>query len=342
MRKNLAVSAVSVILILTFVLTLVTMMTDAFVSFSTSISGKNFLPTTATSYTLAQLTSSELTENAGVAVPGIGKSNLSINTNTDSWYTDISRDAKPGQVVENVAGFSLYNGLPWAADSNTYLYQIRNAYDDIYELYDKAGISYKKVSTAQVVNSKYGKTSYYTIDDVKCVPICTSPAMICKRYFKDYSMLQSSAPGDSKSKNGSYKLAIVLSPKSADIGDSSQYLYLPASKVDAKAHTFYGGVVQTNVALRNPTTVEISLNWDGKVDKGTAKYFDISSYNEASSMLRDIEKEIESSRLVNFNMGSWAGSYLETYNWPSDLLNLVNSSASKYNIVGVVVWGDSL
>ena len=59
-------------------------------------------------------------------------------------------------------------------------------------------------------------------------------------------------------------------------------------------------------------------------------------------MLRDIEKEIESSRLVNFNKGSWAGSYLETYNWPSDLLNLVNSSASKYNIVGVVVWGDSL
>lgn len=342
MRKNLAVSAVLAILILAALLTTVTMLTDAFISFSDSISSQNFLPTTATSYTLAQLTSSELDSTTGIAVPGVGRSNLNIDMNTDSWYSDIAKGIQPGNVVETVAGFSIYDGLPWESDGSTYLYQIRNAYDDIYSLYDSVGISYKSVNTSQVTNSDYGKSTFYTIDDVKCVPICTSPAMICKRYFKDYSMLQSSAPGDSSSKNGSYKLAIVLSPKSADIKDSSQYRYLPASKVDAKAHTFYGGVVQTNVALRNPTTVEISLNWDGKVEKGTAKYFDISGYTEVAPMLRALEDEIESSRLVNFNLGSWAGSYLETYKWPQDLINLVNSSAAKYNIIGVVVWGDTL
>lgn len=255
--------------------------------------------------------------------------------NSTGWYEDIPQGTPSGNTTGvTFDGVSLYKGLPWPADDSTYIYYQYKAKEDIYNLFNQCGIN-KTDTGRSVVNSPVSSVPVTSdVDGVKSLNVGTVPAAIDRDYFPTKAFSQANGGADSGAVNYQLKFAIVLVPEGADKSDKESYFYLPASKVDAKAHTFFGGVVQTNVKVIDDHTIQISKDWSG-----TKNYQDVTL--DSSRTLRDVLDELNNKlipqyRTVDYDMGVWYSNDLETYNLSQDT---VSALSDNYDIVGIVYWG---
>lgn len=265
---------------------------------------------------------------------------LDIELNTDGWYTTVGNTDASTSSTQIVGKFRLYDGLPWDADDTTYIYNQAKAKSEIMSLMESAGVVFSQARNS-IINSSLGSgyaiaswpvmdgSAYLTIDGVDCVPICISPAMVDKTYFAEKATKFSTATAITA---GTLKIAIIVVPKDTDKEDTSLWKYIPATNADAKAHTWYGGVIQTNVKVVNESTVQISKDWSGQKQFVN---FDLGSNYDPIEAIKRVEAEIPKVRKVNFTMGSWGKNDLETYN----LSAAAKSALSNFDIVGMVVWG---
>ena len=258
---------------------------------------------------------------------------------SDGWYADVPSDTKKGTVAGKIDYLDYYNGLPWDADDSVYMYYQHRAKNDIYDILATGGIKRTSFSS-NVVNTN--DTSLpgqgWVLDGVTCLGVAVSPACINRQYyparcFKSCKGLDS----DDKVKNGTYKMAVVLVKKGEDLEDSSKFLYLPATRADAKAHTFYGGVTQTNIKVVAENKVQVSTDNSGQKNYKEVTIDPKDSLADTLEMLNDT---LHTYRIVDgLDMGIWGNNNLETYNLKKEVRNQLNLD---YDVVGFVVWGSSL
>ena len=253
----------------------------------------------------------------------------------DGWYTDIPADTKAGSKKKSVGIFDFYSGLPWKADSHTYFFNFPKAKEDIAEIFRKAGDEPSSSSSMFVNSAVGGVPTTHDVDGKNCVVICVQPTFIDRSYVPDHAMLAGCV--DDATHNYKYKIAMVFVPKGEDVTNEKKFLYVPATRGDAKAHTFYGGVVQTNCKLAD-SVVEASINNSGSshVD------IPISPDDDPVKILKQCQQAFVSSGAqssLGIHISAWFNNWFEVYNMSSSTLSEV---ANSYDVAGVVIWGDSL
>lgn len=276
---------------------------------------------------------------------GNGNSELNLELSGDSWYTDIRDVTASTSYTEFGGGYRLYDGLPWDAESNTYFYNQKKAKDDIYELFAQAGVE-RSASSGQIVNSSADSSTYSQtlpknsdnslydeVDGMMCLPIGVTPAMVTRNYFEEKSREVSST--FTYSDLGTLKLAVVVTEKGNDVNDQSKWKYVPATNLDSKAHTWFGGVVQTNVKVISPTQIQVSRNWSGTAASMQHNVTLQEGYDIVETIRKVNNEIIPSVRTVNFHMGTWGNNELESYGLSSNTINFMK----QFEVVGIVVWG---
>lgn len=250
--------------------------------------------------------------------------------NPSGWYADIAYSSGTGSVVgtlDSSGGVKIYDGLPWAPTANTYIYYQYKAKDDIYDLYSKAGIS-RGTGSSKVVNSSVsGYATTATLEGVTSLAVGVTPAMLDRTYYPNMCNVSNAASGDSSVTRYNLRLACVVVPSGASKSDPSNYLYIPCTKVDAKGHTWYGGVVQTNVKVTSDHTLHIATNNSGSA----YQEYTISDSKGVTSLLTEVNAIMNS---AGKDMGAWAKNDIETYNLNSATV----TALSKYDVVGWVVY----
>lgn len=294
--------------------------------------------------------------------PGDGTPSSSIvnsfvgGGSTDSWYSDIAEGTKAGNRTDEVfikstnssdpdkfPDIHIYDGLPWDADGNTYFWNIRKARDDIWELYGAAGIekntakgATSKFMTSTVTHAKAPKEVTYDgqyaalVDGVYAVGVGVYPAM-WKKYYPDLARQVTHL--DSSGDLWKYKIAIVVVDSGADMDVQGNWKYVPATRLSAKVHTFYGGVQQTNVKMEGGYAVAASTSsgWTGNYQ--TVRPADYGDDRESViRMIRDTQA------YAARNWGDWWGNWGETYNISKDNMNRIELN---YDIVGYIIYGDT-
>ena len=269
-------------------------------------------------------------------IPGVPDGMPSGMTgNSAGWYEDITAGSPAGKQSGNIGPYQLYNGLPWDADDNTYIYYQYKAKDAIYSMYQNYGLEVAGLSSVVINSPVSGFPTTVDLDGVTCMGICSYPAMMDRNYFTSLCFKQGAGTGDDKSINYKVRIATVLVPKGGDKTDTSTYLYLPCTKMDAKAHTFYGGVAQTNVKVLSENLVEVSHDWKG-VKNSPKTQVQVDPSADLGETLRQLDTiERNNSAVGTMFMGMWANNCLETYNLTSDV---VSQLSHDYDVVGFVVW----
>ena len=289
-------------------------------------------------------------------MPSIGD-----DVSIDGWYTDLGNQPK-GNVVETLLcatnhNVNVYRGLPWSTSGNAYFYDVVTAQGEISKNFKNAGVTFKNSSViVNTANSGVAKERFYhtgrKIDGENVWGIGVTAPMLQRDYVDTDLFNSTAAKGDSSGKNWTYKLAVVLVLKGQDRTNMSNWYTIPASKIDAKVHTFPYGTFQTNVKLLGNRKAQISTNWSGT--DGHWVNLDIpSSYNATQAIkylndyiigdttIQGLRREFDGKDATkfpgekNFTMGSWGNHYLETYNTNSTFINHIKS---KYDIVGYIVY----
>ena len=249
------------------------------------------------------------------------------------WYEDIASGIKKASVVGSLGRFELYDGLPWDPDSGCYAYYAYKAKNDIYDIFSKAGIN-RASGSSTVINSNGAKlpANGGVIDGVSCMGVSTFPAMLDRGYFPDLTFKQAQARGDSSAGKGITQLAVILVPKGVSLSSTKDYLFLPAIKQDAKAHTFYGGVAQTNITVLSENKVQLCYNWDGSPTETVS----VDPNDDLSKTLKMLNDKLVANRVVpNLSMGVFGNNDIETYWLDSASAKELNNN---YTVVGFVVW----
>lgn len=192
---------------------------------------------------------------------------------TAGWYSDIAAGTAKGSATNEIFVLStrstdkekfpdiyVYDGLPWEPDSNTYFFDLRKAREDVWKLYEKTGVSKGMLSSMVMTgtvnpsmpdNSQLSEIDYEgqysaTINNIPTLGVGVWPAM-WKNYYPEYAM--KTIEMDGITANWTYKMAIVVVDKGEDVSDPSKWKYVPATCISSKTHTFYGGVLQTDITL---------------------------------------------------------------------------------------------
>lgn len=187
-------------------------------------------------------------------------------------------------------GYKLYDGLPWAADASTFAIDTDTATIAMEQYVESLGSSEKPKCTFDYMKDDSGNYSaiellksdsirmhneypscgpnpgskdtwtnedggkYVTRDGIKCIGVCVPPCYQDWDYNVDFGPNEGDTIDDlnrwsitSGSNNDVYgaKSAMVLYEK-----DTKKLWYLPAVSIDAKAHTFPGGLIQTSISLK--------------------------------------------------------------------------------------------
>lgn len=114
--------------------------------------------------------------------------------------------------------------------------------------------------------------AYVLVDGVKCLPVALAPTAVSRNYndnFKESTtqwLQRSTVDRELYGYGGKRKIVAVFTEKK-----SSEYVYIPIACVDAKAHTFPGGVMQTNLNLASSdltkedktVTLNRAMTWAG-------------------------------------------------------------------------------
>ncbi|MDE5824067.1 MAG: hypothetical protein K2H91_05205, partial [Lachnospiraceae bacterium] len=271
---------------------------------------------------------------------------------TDGWYSNIAAGTAAGSATDEIFVLStkdtdkikfpdifVYDGLPWEPDNNTYFFDLRKAREDVWTLYESAGVSRSLVSS-MIMSSKVdtkdsGEVNYNgqyaaLIDDIPALGVGVWPAM-WKNYYSEYAMKTVSM--DDFYANWTYKIAIVVVDKGEDVGDQSKWKYVPAKRISSKAHTFYGGVLQTNVTLKENGDIQATGSNSGFSNNNSN--WNVSSYGSDEASIIQMLKDIKA---VHDKLGDYWVHYVETYNINRDNMKNINNN---YDFAGYVIYGDT-
>lgn len=284
---------------------------------------------------------------------GSAGGNVAFSTRSaNGWYSDIAASTAAGNAMgeifvsstddtdkEKFPDIYVYDGLPWKPDNNTYFFDLRKAREDVWLLYEGLDIAQSKVSSMLIssdVSPRQSKEVTYAgqyatvIDGIPALGVGVWPAM-WKNYYPEYAMKQ--VKMDDISANWTYKIAIVVVDKGEDVSDSSKWKYVPATRVSSKAHTFYGGVLQTYVTLTDKGDI-ISTASDSGLS-GNILVNNISEYKDEEDSIVQMLKDIKA---VNNRLGAAWLHYVEVYNIGYDNNDNINHN---YDFVGYVIYGDT-
>lgn len=284
-------------------------------------------------------------------VNNIGGGALSA-VDLNQWYVDIPTGTAAGSKTAEVFVAStdagdkdkypdiyIYDGLPWPADNNTYFFNLRKAREDVWPLYEKAGVQ-KGYNSSMFMSSSvshkaapkevtYDGQYSGKIDGVDAIGVGVWSTM-WKNYYTDCALTKGTM--DSSADLWKYKIAIVVVDKGKDINNQGNWKYVPATRQSAKAHTFYGGILQTNVNLTNNgdiITTSSSSGYYGNTTVGNTSDYG-SGEADIVSMINDTQK------LSKYSMGSWWVHYIENYNVGKERAASINN---RYDFVGYVIYG---
>lgn len=148
---------------------------------------------------------------------------------TARWYSNIAEGTAKGSATneifvqstrstdkEKFPDIYVYDGLPWEPDSNTYFFDLRKAREDVWPLYEKAGVSKSSgsymIMSSGVSTEDSGEVIYdgqysATINNIPALGVGVWPAM-WKNYYPEYAM--KTIAMDKYEANWTYKMAIVV------------------------------------------------------------------------------------------------------------------------------------
>lgn len=286
--------------------------------------------------------------------------NIGDDVSIDGWYTDLGNQPK-GTVVETLDcvgshKVNIFRGLPWSANGEAYFYDVLQAQSDIRKIFEEAGVIVETHSSPIISSTVDGddfNNIGRTIDGENVWGIGVTAPMIQRDYVESGDIFVSTAArGDGIGMNWKYKLAVVLVQKGQDSSNMSNWYTIPASRLDAKVHTFPYGTFQTNVKLIGTRLAQISTNNMGvkghwvnvKIPENytpgqTVKY--LNDYITHKTTIPGTVREFDGKDAttfpneVNFDMGDWGNHIVETYNTNSTFRNHIKN---KYDIVGFIVY----
>lgn len=236
-----------------------------------------------------------------------GTTNTSETQQTADWNSECTWYG-PGTAIEKYKekqdlgeGFYLYDGLPWAADENTYTVDTDTALNDwfIY-MEDKSGgkLTYgdgSDASATDIINNsnrvkeiegdklKGGSSSwkkkdggsYAKVDGLQAVPICVPP-MVVDTYFNnnfkesdklsDDNWTNSDTASKSSYNFGKSKMAVALYEKS-----TRKIWFMPVVTCSELEETYPGGVANTSFKVKSGDKAFDDVNKSSK-GKSTADY----------------------------------------------------------------------
>lgn len=272
-------------------------------------------------------------ESASVAIkPYAQPQGIGLVCKGMGWYEDIA-SSTPQTDINNPVGrlgdIPVYTGLPWAPDAGCYAYYQFRAKEEIYDLYEQAGIPRGQYSSF-VINSNQASlpANGGVIDGVQCMGVSTVPSALDRNYYPGKAASQAAASGDSSALNGNLRMALILVPKGQDKENPNNYLFVPCVKQDAKGHTFYGGVAQTNCKVAGDHQIQIATNNSGSQHQDIT----LEQNFDPISVLQTIEGIMNKGGL---SMGAWYKNEIETY-WLSQ--DTQDALRNNYDLVGWVIW----
>ena len=168
------------------------------------------------------------------------------------------------------------------------------------------------------------KWLYKEIDEIKCAGVCALPAA----YDKSYCLAWSSEgqwynKSNSQVVNYNNSKAAIVYKKIGDVED--KFYYLPVTYGDAKAHTFPGGVVQTNVKVASDSTFdELKVIVDGKDGE--------QSWN-LSSFGYSMHTESSNGKVLM----AYTRTVVESIGWSLEFTKN-NTATNGYRVIGWVIW----
>lgn len=281
--------------------------------------------------------------------------------NTD-WYSSASTLKKYTDTIDLGNGFKLYNGLPWEAESDTYVADTDQMLIDLIDYVNSVSTDSTEFDVDDIIGSgtwgakrhlndtsvdcnvqggNYFKTvadgQYAEVDGVVCAGIGVPPAVLDRSYnngwSKDGGWTYNPAAEYSKYQYGTKKMAAIMQ----NVSTGSVY-YFPCSNCDAKAHTFPGGVAQTSIALVQKSGPS-SSSTDSKI-----VFEEIQLSKSSSGYDYETKTNVDQTQLATL-LNSYAFGDTKYYNFMwnvAEFWNIPKSTYSQlnnsYKVIGFVVW----
>lgn len=264
--------------------------------------------------------------SSNVRVPGIDY------VPNGAWYESVPANMyTPGNVVDTIqfsdGAVNIYDGLPWAADGDTYIVNSVTAASDTIKYIDyNSGLTSGLSTNYTYAYEMSSKSCVYQLDGVNCLAFAPLPIVVDRNYNSEFNTpdwYQASTPSRSIYGYGTRKYCVILRRKS-----DGKTVYMPLVAKDAKGHTFPGGTMQTHVQLVNgtsslgPFTVNIG-------DTGTRNT--VLSWSEFVTGLDTIVGEPAQS---NLKLRAYVKVCLEIYGGNSSDCKAL----SDFEIIGFVAW----
>lgn len=213
------------------------------------------------------------------------------------WYSEVPSSIRnKGSVVDTLSfsdgNINLYNSLPWDYAEGCYMFNVNQAGEDVINWVNTvAGVDSGLSVNTQIAYLCSSQSCITTIDGVDVLRFAPPPALTTMDYcnaFSDDVTKWYTDPEPDDIPMG-YVSAYQLSWLSTDPAvrnrkycvileskDNGNIYYMPLGTSDCKAHTFPGGVLQTDLKLLsapNGPTGEVTCNLGDVVDKTfTIKY----------------------------------------------------------------------
>ena len=181
-------------------------------------------------------------------------------------------------------------------------------------------------------------TSYCTIENVNCVGVCVPCTVADPTYnmqFADGRWQTNSTPPNSVYGYSTQKMACILR-SNAD----GSIMYLPCSHIDAKGHTFIGGLAQTNVKLLSSNkdesgkvisfNVQVSRDWSGtKAEHQLNETWTLAQvgYKMNSKLIDHVSNPVSPASMVDNIAEFW---HVNDQAW--------DAIKNNYQVLGFVVW----
>lgn len=269
------------------------------------------------------------------------------SSETGDWFVEADKWAEGDGVVNIGEQLKMYSSLPWATENGVTVVDMDAVKESIYNYVGSSGghsmrrtlnelLTYNSCATlANSVPSQgegWQKVSDGTIkslDGIYCIGIAAPPFLVDTNYcnnFKGSDWKQFSSYSADRYNYSKMKLALVLERKT----DNAAF-YLPATTCDAKAHTFPGGAVQTNIKILGNSggKYHVAVARSDSDASGSEEYWDEDNLSYYIN-----NTEMKSGTGVNYPI-SYMHSIVEIYGLSKTVYTkLIN----EYKFRGYVIW----
>lgn len=191
-----------------------------------------------------------------------------FDTESDSWYSEVPEDLREkGSVVKTIdfsdGSVNLYDSLPWDYVDGSYYFDVVKAGQDVLDyINDVSGIDTEIELTDTIARQCPKESCVTSIDGVNVLKVSLMPTVVTQDYcdafnpditkwytdpagdFLPYGYVSNYAPKSEYPWPRDRKYCVVLEHK-----ETGEIVYMPIGAADAKAHTFPGGVLQTDIQL---------------------------------------------------------------------------------------------